>query len=180
MAARLAAAIAVGLQPTRHRSRHLADPRTTPGHCRWRSSAKLLSLSFWRDEVAISQWRGTAAHRSTQAAGRGGVFRDFGLSIAEVGHVDTQWHRARPVPAPRRDREPDQAPPQLRILRLATTASRHPTSHASSPLRLQQRLEFAQPWTTGTTRTAQIKKGGQSCTPIWSGPLWADREVAQD
>ena len=45
---------------------------------------KLLSLSFWRDEVAIAQWRNTAVHRGTQAAGRGGVFSDYRLRIAEV------------------------------------------------------------------------------------------------
>jgi len=45
---------------------------------------KLLSLSFWRDEAAVTQWRNTAAHRTTQAAGRGGVFRDYRLRIAEV------------------------------------------------------------------------------------------------
>ena len=45
---------------------------------------KLLSLSFWRDEVAVAAWRNTAAHRATQAAGRGGVFSDYRLRIAEV------------------------------------------------------------------------------------------------
>lgn len=45
---------------------------------------KLLSLSFWRDEAAIAQWRNTAAHRDTQTAGRGGVFSDYRLRIAAV------------------------------------------------------------------------------------------------
>ena len=45
---------------------------------------KLLSLSFWRDELAVAQWRNTAAHRDTQAAGRTGVFSDYRLRIAEV------------------------------------------------------------------------------------------------
>ncbi|HEY2133423.1 MAG TPA: antibiotic biosynthesis monooxygenase [Acetobacteraceae bacterium] len=43
---------------------------------------KILSLSFWRDEAAVSAWRNRPAHRSTQARGRDGVFRDYRLRIA--------------------------------------------------------------------------------------------------
>lgn len=46
--------------------------------------AKLLSLSFWRDEAAIAAWRNTAAHRDTQARGRSDVFADYRLRIADV------------------------------------------------------------------------------------------------
>ena len=45
---------------------------------------KLLSLSFWRDEAAIEQWRNIEAHRAAQASGRGGVFADYRLRVAEV------------------------------------------------------------------------------------------------
>ncbi len=45
---------------------------------------KLLSLSFWRDEAAVAVWRNTPAHRSTQAEGRSGVFRDYRLRVATV------------------------------------------------------------------------------------------------
>ena len=45
---------------------------------------KLLSLSFWRDEAAVAAWRNSHAHRATQAAGRGGVFADYRLRVAEV------------------------------------------------------------------------------------------------
>jgi heme-degrading monooxygenase HmoA len=45
---------------------------------------KFLSLSFWRDEAAIAQWRNLEAHRAAQAAGRGGLFRTYRLRIAEV------------------------------------------------------------------------------------------------
>lgn len=45
---------------------------------------KILSLSFWRDEDAVAQWRRAEAHRSAQAAGRGGVFRDYRLRVAGV------------------------------------------------------------------------------------------------
>jgi heme-degrading monooxygenase HmoA len=45
---------------------------------------KLLSVSFWRDEAAVTAWRRHAAHRTTQAAGRGGIFHDYRLRVATV------------------------------------------------------------------------------------------------
>lgn len=45
---------------------------------------KFLSLSFWRDEEAVSAWRNKPAHRATQDAGQNGVFTDYRLRIAAV------------------------------------------------------------------------------------------------
>ncbi|MCZ8219294.1 MAG: antibiotic biosynthesis monooxygenase [Acidovorax sp.] len=45
---------------------------------------KLLSLSFWRDEDAVARWRQMEAHRSTQHAGRAGIFADYRLRVATV------------------------------------------------------------------------------------------------
>ncbi|MGY4395798.1 heme-degrading monooxygenase HmoA [Sphingomonas sp. UYAg733] len=45
---------------------------------------KLLSLSFWRDEAAVTEWRNQPAHRATQAKGRETVFTDYRLRIAGV------------------------------------------------------------------------------------------------
>ncbi len=45
---------------------------------------KMLSLSFFRDEAAILQWRNLEAHRAAQEAGRGGVFDEYRLRIAGV------------------------------------------------------------------------------------------------
>ena len=45
---------------------------------------KLLSLSFFRDEAALAQWRQLDAHRAAQSAGRQGVFDDYRLRIAAV------------------------------------------------------------------------------------------------
>jgi heme-degrading monooxygenase HmoA len=45
---------------------------------------KVLSLSFWRDEEAVAAWRNLEAHRAAQSAGRGGLFRDYRLRIADV------------------------------------------------------------------------------------------------
>ncbi|MBV1775886.1 antibiotic biosynthesis monooxygenase [Burkholderiaceae bacterium DAT-1] len=47
-------------------------------------SGKLLSLSFWRDEAAVQQWRTLEAHRLAQTIGRERVFTDYQLSVAEV------------------------------------------------------------------------------------------------
>jgi heme-degrading monooxygenase HmoA len=46
--------------------------------------SKLLSLSFWRDEAAVEQWRNLPSHRATQAKGRAGVFADYRLRVAAV------------------------------------------------------------------------------------------------
>ncbi|MCC6315630.1 MAG: antibiotic biosynthesis monooxygenase [Thermomicrobiales bacterium] len=45
---------------------------------------KVLSLSFWRDEDAVAEWRQRVEHREAQQAGRGGVFADYRLRIASV------------------------------------------------------------------------------------------------
>lgn len=45
---------------------------------------KLLSLSFWRDEEAVREWRNLEAHRAVQQAGRNGIFADYRLRIGEV------------------------------------------------------------------------------------------------
>ena len=45
---------------------------------------KLLSLSFWRDEEAVRNWRNLTGHREAQALGRSGVFADYRLRIAGV------------------------------------------------------------------------------------------------
>ena len=45
---------------------------------------RILSLSFWRDEAAVAEWRAREAHRAAQAHGRREVFRDYRLRVAEV------------------------------------------------------------------------------------------------
>ncbi len=45
---------------------------------------KLLSLSFFRDEAAVTHWRNSSAHRNTQSQGRGKVFKNYRLRIAEI------------------------------------------------------------------------------------------------
>ncbi|MFC7298009.1 antibiotic biosynthesis monooxygenase family protein [Herminiimonas aquatilis] len=45
---------------------------------------KILSLSYWRDEEAVQQWRNLEAHRQVQAAGRASIFADYRLRVAHV------------------------------------------------------------------------------------------------
>jgi len=45
---------------------------------------KMLSLSFWRDEDAVRDWRERERHRSAQAKGRAGVFQNYRLRVAGV------------------------------------------------------------------------------------------------
>lgn len=49
---------------------------TTPG--------KLLSVSFFRDEAALAEWRRLTRHRSAQKAGRETMFSDYRLRVAHV------------------------------------------------------------------------------------------------
>ena len=42
---------------------------------------KILSLSFWRDEAAIAEWRQLEVHRDAQQQGRHGIFHDYRLRI---------------------------------------------------------------------------------------------------
>lgn len=45
---------------------------------------KILSLSFWRDENAVAEWRQLEEHRHAQAEGRSRVFADYRLRVAGV------------------------------------------------------------------------------------------------
>jgi heme-degrading monooxygenase HmoA len=49
---------------------------TTPG--------KLLSVSFFRDEEALANWRRLTRHRAAQTAGRETMFSDYRLRVAHV------------------------------------------------------------------------------------------------
>jgi len=45
---------------------------------------KVLSLSFWRDERAVEEWRNTEQHRMGQVKGRKDIFSDYRI---RVGHI---------------------------------------------------------------------------------------------
>ena len=48
------------------------------------NSGKLLSLSYWRDEEAVKNWRNHSKHRESQTKGRAGIFADYRLRVATV------------------------------------------------------------------------------------------------
>jgi len=45
---------------------------------------KMLSLSFFRDEQSVAEWRKRQNHRAAQSKGRGGIFTDYRLRVAHV------------------------------------------------------------------------------------------------
>ena len=48
------------------------------------NKGKFVSLSFWRDEEAVRNWRNVQKHREAQAKGRGGIFTKYRLRVAQV------------------------------------------------------------------------------------------------
>jgi heme-degrading monooxygenase HmoA len=45
---------------------------------------KVVSISFWRDEQAVRNWRNVQKHREAQAKGRAGVFSSYRLRVCSV------------------------------------------------------------------------------------------------
>jgi heme-degrading monooxygenase HmoA len=48
------------------------------------TEGKLLSLSYWRDEAAIKDWRERQNHRAAQQKGRDWLFRTYRIKVASV------------------------------------------------------------------------------------------------
>jgi heme-degrading monooxygenase HmoA len=48
------------------------------------NTGKYLSLSTWRDEKAIETWYRQFDHAGAQRDGRGGIFRDYRIRVANV------------------------------------------------------------------------------------------------
>jgi heme-degrading monooxygenase HmoA len=45
---------------------------------------KILSLSVFRDDEAVAEWRALEAHRKAQALGRSALFKNYRLRVASV------------------------------------------------------------------------------------------------
>ncbi|HZW22572.1 antibiotic biosynthesis monooxygenase [Noviherbaspirillum sp.] len=45
----------------------------------------ILSLSLWRDEAALVQWRSDGEHHAAQYEGRESVFKDYRIRVIRVG-----------------------------------------------------------------------------------------------
>lgn len=54
---------------------------------------KLVALSFWRDEAAVTAWRNVMAHRAVQDRSRHSVFDDYRLRVAQVTRDYTRIDR---------------------------------------------------------------------------------------
>ena len=48
------------------------------------NEGKYVSLSFWRDEAAVRNWREHAEHRIAQAQGKKTIIANFRIRVAEV------------------------------------------------------------------------------------------------
>ena len=48
------------------------------------NEGKYLSVSFWRDENALNQWREHLGHREAQEKGLINIFRNYRIRVAEV------------------------------------------------------------------------------------------------
>ena len=60
------------------------------------TEGKYLSVSFWRDEGALTAWRNRPHHRTAQMAGRTEMFAGYRLRVAQVlrDYSDTERHQA--------------------------------------------------------------------------------------
>src|SRR5437764_15133683 len=58
------------------------------------TKGKFVSLSFWRDEEAVRNWRNVQKHREAQKKGRGGIFTSYRLRVAQVLRDYTMNERA--------------------------------------------------------------------------------------
>ncbi|MEP7157128.1 MAG: antibiotic biosynthesis monooxygenase [Betaproteobacteria bacterium] len=64
---------------------------------------KILSLSFWRDEEAVRNWRNMETHRAIQSQGRHHIFDDYRLRVAAVIR-DYGMHQRAEAPEDSRER----------------------------------------------------------------------------
>ena len=71
---------------------------------------KSLSVSFWRDEKAVEEWRRVGEHRAAQTRGRTALFDDYRLRIAGVTRDYGMFDRAQ-APDDSREVHPDTITP---------------------------------------------------------------------
>jgi heme-degrading monooxygenase HmoA len=54
---------------------------------------KLVALSFWRDEAAVTAWRNVIEHRRVRERSRHSVFDDYRMRVAQVTRDDSKHER---------------------------------------------------------------------------------------
>ena len=57
------------------------------------NEGKYVSISFWRDERAVENWRAHAEHQVAQERGKDEIFADFRISIGAVQRQYTMADR---------------------------------------------------------------------------------------
>jgi heme-degrading monooxygenase HmoA len=55
---------------------------------------KLVSVSYWQDDAAVKRWREHAKHHLAQLSGRGQIFADYRITVAEVERQYGMFERA--------------------------------------------------------------------------------------
>lgn len=55
---------------------------------------RLVSVSYWRDEEAVKRWREHTRHHLAQLSGRGQIFADYRITVAEVERQYGMFERA--------------------------------------------------------------------------------------
>jgi len=58
------------------------------------NEGKMLSLSYWRDEEAVKRWREHNRHHLAQLSGRGQIFADYRITVAEIERQYGMFERA--------------------------------------------------------------------------------------
>lgn len=54
---------------------------------------QFLSLSFWKDEAAVKQWRNHFLHQQAQNQGKTALFEDYRIRVAQVSRDYSMDHR---------------------------------------------------------------------------------------
>ncbi|HEY1503476.1 MAG TPA: antibiotic biosynthesis monooxygenase [Stellaceae bacterium] len=55
---------------------------------------RLVSVSYWRDGDAVKRWREHNRHHLAQLSGRGQIFADYRITVAEVERQYGMFERA--------------------------------------------------------------------------------------
>jgi heme-degrading monooxygenase HmoA len=55
---------------------------------------RLVSISYWRDADAVKRWREHNRHHLAQLSGRGQIFADYRITVAEVERQYGMFERA--------------------------------------------------------------------------------------
>jgi heme-degrading monooxygenase HmoA len=65
------------------------------------TQGKLVSISYWEDDAAVKRWREHNRHHLAQLSGRGQIFADYRITVAEIERQYGMFERAQaPQPVP--------------------------------------------------------------------------------